>query len=148
VADLLAVDRQRLDRQDVVEVELDLVGVGRRAEREPLGRQQRVGLRRPGQGELVVQGVDQRVAHLRVDRVLARLVDGLVHLDVDVVGCRVAARRPGRGRPGGRAGRRASVDVAVVRVVVATAHQGQDEDGRTDGGQAISARHRIILPVS
>ena len=140
VVRLLAVDRQRVDREHVVEVELDLVGVGRRPEGQPLGGQEGVGLRRPGQGELVVEGVDQRVADLGVDRVLAGLADRLVQ-DVAAPRCARASRGWRTRSAGSWTARRVGV---VSAVLVAAARQGQDKHGcagEATGGSGGAPNH-------
>ncbi len=80
-----AVDGDLADLEDLAEVELEVVvGLGR-AEGQRLGALERVGVRRPAQREVVVQGVDARVADLGVEGVLLRLAHG----DVEVLGGRV-----------------------------------------------------------
>ena len=100
-----AVESHRRDVERLAEVELEVVAGAGRAELDGRLADQRAGVRRPGQVEVVVQGVDARVADVGVDRVLDRLAQGRVERRVVGVGRCVGLA--GQGRGDGRRLRRA-----------------------------------------
>ena len=131
-------DGRHLELRD--EVELDVVGVAGGAERQLLLTGQRPALGVPGEVEVVVEGVDRRVADVGVDAVLERVARRGLEVGVDdAVGAgRLGRRVRGRRVLGGRSRR---------GVVAAAGRQAGQQGRRGERGGPAGACHSVPLSI-